>query len=192
MIEQELESRRDEGREQVIEVVRGYLADNELEADEVADGVFSFALPGEKKLQTPVRLDVGPHALGVHAFVCRRPDENHERVWRWLLERNLKMYAVAFACDHHGDIYLDARLPLAVATPDELDRLLGSVLSYADESFNAILELGFASSIRKEWEWRKLRGESTRNLEAFRGWLEAEDAAGGAGGAGGAGDAAEG
>ena len=192
MIEQELESRRDEGREQVIEVVRGYLADNELEADEVADGVFSFALPGEKKLQTPVRLDVGPHALGVHAFVCRRPDENHERVWRWLLERNLKMYAVAFACDHHGDIYLDARLPLAVATPDELDRLLGSVLSYADESFNAILELGFASSIRKEWEWRKLRGESTRNLEAFRGWLEAEDAAGGAGGACGAGDAAEG
>ncbi len=195
MIEQELESRRDEGREQVIEVVRGYLADNELEADEVADGVFSFALPGEKKLQTPVRLDVGPHALGIHAFVCRRPDENHERVWRWLLERNLKMYAVAFACDHHGDIYLDARLPLDVATPDELDRLLGSVLSYADESFNAILELGFASSIRKEWEWRKLRGESTRNLEAFRGWLEAEDAAGGAGGAGrtgGAGDAAEG
>ncbi len=195
MIEQELESRRDEGREQVIEVVRGYLADNELEAAEVADGVFSFALPGEKKLQTPVRLDVGPHALGVHAFVCRRPDENHERVWRWLLERNLKMYAVAFACDHHGDIYLDARLPLDVATPDELDRLLGSVLSYADESFNAILELGFASSIRKEWEWRKLRGESTRNLEAFRGWLEAEDAAGGAGGAGrtgGAGDAAEG
>ncbi len=195
MIEQELDPKRDEGRDQVIEVVRGYLADNELEADEVADGVFSFALPGEKKLQTPVRLDVGPHALGVHAFVCRRPDENHERVWRWLLERNLKMYAVAFACDHHGDIYLDARLPLDVATPDELDRLLGSVLSYADESFNAILELGFASSIRKEWEWRKLRGESTRNLEAFRGWLEAEDAAGGAGGAGrtgGAGDAAEG
>ena len=176
MIEQELESRRDEGREQVIEVVRGYLADNELEADEVADGVFSFALPGEKKLQTPVRLDVGPHALGVHAFVCRRPDENHERVWRWLLERNLKMYAVAFALDHHGDIYLDGRLPHSAADPIELDRLLGSVLTYADESFNTILELGFASSIRKEWEWRTSRGESTRNLDAFRGWLEADAA----------------
>ena len=45
----------------------------------------------------------------------------------------------------------------------------------ADESFNSILELGFASSIRKEWEWRKLRGESTANLEAFRGWLDTED-----------------
>ncbi len=41
-----------------------------------------------------VRLDLGPHALGVHAFVCRNPDENHERVYRWLLERNLKTYAV--------------------------------------------------------------------------------------------------
>ena len=58
---------------------------------------------------------------------------------------------------------------------DELDRLLGAVLTTADESFNTILELGFASSIRKEWEWRKLRGESTENLEAFRGWLEVDE-----------------
>jgi Putative bacterial sensory transduction regulator len=154
------------------EVIREHLAANEVEFEEIADGVFSFSLPGEKKLQTPVRLDVGPHSLGVHAFVCRRPDENHEGVYRWLLERNLRMYGVAFAIDRLGDIYLDARLPLDVVTTDGLDRLLGSVLTYADESFNPILELGFASSIRKEWEWRRLRGESTKNLEAFRGWLE--------------------
>lgn len=154
------------------QVIRDHLASAEVAYDEVADGVFSFSLPGEKKLQTAVRLDVGPHALGVHAFVCRRPDENHERVYRWLLERNLRMYSVAFALDRLGDIYLDGRLPLAAVTPEELDRLLGSVLTYADESFNAILELGFATSIRKEWEWRKLRGEPTANLEAFRGWLE--------------------
>ena len=154
------------------EVIREHLASAEVEYDEIADGVFSFSLPGEKKLQTAVRLDVGAHALGVHAFVCRKPDEEHERVYRWLLERNLKMYGVAFAVDRLGDIYLDGRLPLAAVTPDELDRLLGSVLTYADESFNTILELGFASSIRKEWEWRKLRGEPTHNLEAFRGWLE--------------------
>lgn len=154
------------------QVIRDHLAENEIEYDELSEGVFSFSLPGEKKLQTAVRLDVGPHALGVHAFVCRRPDENHEGVYRWLLQRNLRMYAVAFAVDRLGDIYLDARLPLAAVTSDELDRLLGSVLTYADESFNAILELGFATSIRKEWEWRKLRGEPTQNLEAFRGWLE--------------------
>ncbi|TIC78919.1 YbjN domain-containing protein [Nocardioides sp. GY 10127] len=158
------------------DAVRAHLAEVGLEAEEQSPGVFSFALPGEKKLSTAVRLDVGVHALGVHAFVCRAPDENHEGVYRWLLERNLRMFGVAFAVDRLGDVYLDGRLPLSAAAPDELDRLLGSVLTYADSSFNTILELGFATSIRKEWEWRRLRGESTANLEAFRGWLEAGEA----------------
>lgn len=157
---------------QDVQALRGYLDDHDLEYDEVSPGVFSLALPGVRKLQTPVRLDVGPHALGVHAFVCRQPDENHGTVYRWCLERNLKMYAVAFAVDAAGDIYLDARLPLSMINEEELDRLLGSVLTYADESFNTLLELGFATAIRKEWEWRTERGESTANLEAFRGWLE--------------------
>jgi len=157
------------------EVIREHLAAAEIEHEEIEDGVFSFALPGERKLQTAVRLDVGAHALGVHAFVCRRPDENHERVYRWLLERNLRMYGVAFALDRLGDIYLDGRIALPAVTPDELDRLLGSVLTYADESFNTILELGFASSIRKEWDWRRSRGEPTANLEAFRGWLDSDE-----------------
>nr|WP_179519405.1 YbjN domain-containing protein [Nocardioides perillae] len=157
----------------VADVVRAHLVESGVEFEERTPGVFSCTLPGEKKLQTPVRLDVGPHALGVHAFVCRRPDENEAGVHRWLLQRNLRMYAVAFAVDRLGDVYLDARLPLAAVEPVELDRLLGSVLTYADESFNTLLELGFATSIRKEWEWRRLRGEPTHNLEAFRGWLEA-------------------
>jgi len=42
------------------------------------------------------------------------------------------------------------------------------VLEYSDGSFNTILELGFASAIRKEWDWRTSRGESTANLQAFR------------------------
>ena len=155
------------------QVIRDHLVETGIDHEEITDGVFSLRLPGERKLETAVRLDVGPHALGVHAFVCRRPDENHEGVYRWLLQRNLRMYAVAFGVDPLGDIYLDARLPLTAVTPDGLDRLLGSVLTYADESFNTILELGFSSAIRKEWEWRTSRGESTRNLEAFRGWLEA-------------------
>ncbi|MFL6173523.1 MAG: YbjN domain-containing protein [Marmoricola sp.] len=154
-------------------VIRQALVDGELEHDEARPGVFDVVLPGERKLKTPVRLELGAHALSVHAFVCRKPDENHEAVYRWMLERNMKMFGMAFALDAVGDIFLDARLPLSVVSADEVDRLLGSVLSYADESFNVLLELGFASSIRKEWEWRISHGESTANLEAFRGWLEA-------------------
>ena len=160
-------------REAAIETVRRALDGADVEWEELRDGVFSVTLPGERKLRTPCRIDVGKHSFAVHAFVARHPDENHERVYRWLLERNLKLFGVAFAIDHHGDIYLDGRLPLASVTEDEVDRLLGSVLAYADDSFNPILEMGFGSSIRKEWAWRVARGESTANLEAFRGWLEA-------------------
>ncbi len=161
-------------RTRALEAVREYLASSDLDYADVRDGVLEVELPGERKLKTVCRIEVGPQSLALHAFVARRPDENHEAVYRWLLERNLKMYAVAFAVDSNGDIFLDGRLPLQAVTPAEMDRLLGSVLSYADESFNTILELGFASSIRKEWEWRRSRGESTRNLDAFRGWLERE------------------
>jgi putative sensory transduction regulator len=156
----------------VTDTLRAALADSGVDVVERPGGVFEATLPGERKLQTTVRLELGDHALAVHAFVARRPDENHEAVYRWLLERNLRMYAVAFAVDSTGDIWLDGRVPLHAVTADEVDRVLGAVATYADESFNTILELGFATSIRKEWEWRRARGESTRNLDAFRHWLE--------------------
>lgn len=159
-------------RQEVADVLRGVLRAGDLDWQELVEGTFDVILPGERKLKIPVRLEVGSHALSVHAFVCRRPDENFEAVYRWMLERNMKMFGVGFALDAAGDVFLDARLPLTVVTADEVDRLLGSVLTYADESFNVLLELGFATSIRKEWEWRIEHGESTANLEAFRGWLE--------------------
>jgi hypothetical protein len=124
-------------------------------------------LPGTRKLSTTVALKVGDHTLSLNAFVIRRPDENHEGVYRWLLERNLRLYGMAYAVDRLGDIYLTARLPLAAVSEEEVDRLLGAVLENADEPFNTLLELGFAGAIRREWEWRTKRGEPTGNLAAF-------------------------
>jgi hypothetical protein len=156
----------------VADTLRSSLVASELEFEEPQPGTFVVVLPGERKLKTTCSLVVGAHSLSLNAFVARRPDENHEAVYRWLLGRNLRLYGVAFGVDHNGDIYLDGRISLSAVTPDEIDRLLGAVLTYADESFNTILELGFSSSIRREWDWRVKRGESTRNLEAFRGWLD--------------------
>ncbi len=147
-------------------VLRAAMAD--LEHEEPTPGTFAVQLPGEKKLKTTVSLVVGAHSLSVNAFVVRHPDENHEGVHRWLLERNAKLYAVAFAVDRLGDVYLTGHLPLHAVTPEEVDRLLGAVLDASDSSFNTLLELGFATSIRREWAWRISRGEPTWNLQAFR------------------------
>ena len=156
-----------DARTSATDVLRDTLAASGLEHDEPTPGTFVVVLPGERKLKTTCSLVVGPHSLSVNAFVVRRPDENHEGVHRWLLERNTKLYAVAFALDHLGDVYLTGRLPLAGVTGAEVDQLLGAVLDAADSSFNTLLELGFASSIRKEWAWRLSRGEPTHNLAAF-------------------------
>jgi hypothetical protein len=147
--------------------VREFLAESGLDWESGGPGTYVVTIPGVRKLRTTAALAIGEHALTVNAFVARHPDENHEAVYRWLLERNRRMYAVAFAVDHLGDIYLVGRLPLSAVTPDELDRIVGAVLEYADGSFNTILEMGFASAIRREWEWRTSRGEPTDNLAAF-------------------------
>ncbi len=96
-----------------------------------------------------------------------QPDENHAAFYRFLLELNGRMYGVHFSLDPVGDVYLTGRMPLSAATPAEIDRLLGSILSYADDNFDTALERGFASSIRREWAWRVKRGESLANLRAF-------------------------
>lgn len=124
-------------------------------------------LPGAHKLKTLVNLVIGEHALRVEAFVMRQPDERREELWMYLLQRNARMYGVAWAVDKVGDVYLAGRTPLHAVTADELDRLLGAVLTYADESFDAMLEIGFASAIRREWAWRVSRGESLDNLRGF-------------------------
>lgn len=149
------------------QVIEGVLKDAELQWESPQQGSYVVKLPGTRKLSTTLSLIVGRHSLSLNAFVIRHPDENEPAVHRWLLERNLKLYGVSYAVDPLGDIYLTGRLPLAAVTPNEVDRLLGSVLEAADGSFNTLLELGFASAIRREYAWRVSRGESTRNLEAF-------------------------
>lgn len=124
-------------------------------------------LPGERRLKTNTILSIGEHSVRVEAFVCRKPDENHEGVYRFLLKRNRRLYGVAYTLDNVGDIYLVGRMSLHSVTPDEIDRVLGQVLEAVDNDFNTLLELGFRSSIQKEWEWRVSRGESLKNLEAF-------------------------
>ena len=154
-------------------VIDAALREAELVHEHPAPGRWLVDLPGTQKLKTVCGLVVGEHALRVEAFVCRQPDENREQLWTHLLQRNARMYGVAWSIDRVGDIYLTGRLPHAAVTPEELDRVLGAVLSYADDSFNTLLEIGFGTSIRREWAWRVKRGESLRNLEAFAAFAQA-------------------
>ena len=156
-----------DAREHAIGEIRAELSELDLDWAESAPGLFSVSLPGTRKLVTECALQVGKHGLNLRAFVARKPDENHVGVYRWLLERNIKLHGICFAVDVLGDIYLTGNVPVGLVSRAEVDRLLGAVAEAADDSFNVILELGFAESIRQEWAWRRSRGESTANLAAF-------------------------
>jgi hypothetical protein len=147
--------------------VREALLELDVPFEEPTAGTFVAVLPGERKLRTTVSLVVGPHSLTANAFVVRHPDENADGVHRWLLQHNAKHPGVAFGIDPLGDVYVVGQLPVTAVTAAEVDQLLGRILDVADTSFNALLELGFAASIRREWAWRVSRGESLENLQAF-------------------------
>jgi hypothetical protein len=150
----------------VIGTIEKFLKDHKIDFEKTENS-FLVTLPGEKKLQTHCALVVGDHSLSINAFVIRKPDENVAAVHHWCMSKNAAMYGLAYAINELGDIYLVGRLPLDAVNPQELDRILGSVLQYSDSAFNPLLELGFANAIRREWAWRVSRGESLANLNAF-------------------------
>ncbi len=104
----------------------------------------------------------------MEAFVCRKPDENHEEFQRFLLRKNARMYAVAFCLDAVGDVYLVGRLPLHVGDcrggrPDPRRGPRVRRLHLRQRCWSSASPV----AIRREWAWREKNGESTANLQAF-------------------------
>ncbi|MEV6767841.1 YbjN domain-containing protein [Nocardia sp. NPDC051030] len=151
------------------------LRDRDIEYTREGEDTFVVILPGERKLKTTVMVTVGKHGVRMESFVCRKPDENFEGVYKFMLRRNRRLYGVAYTLDKLGDIYLVGRMSTHAVTPDELDTWFGSILEAVDADFNVLLELGFAESIRKEWKWRVSRGESLKNLRAFEHLVDTAD-----------------
>ncbi|RIJ78643.1 YbjN domain-containing protein [Nakamurella silvestris] len=151
----------------VAEVIEAALTEAGVSFRRTEPQAFLLTLPGERRHRTLLWLLVGDHELLVESFVCRRPDENFEEVYRFLLQRNGSLRTVAYTLDAAGDIHLVGRIGLASVTAAEIDTVLGVVLEASDADFNKILERGFASAIRREWAWRTDTGQSRKNLEAF-------------------------
>ena len=108
-------------------VLQQVLADSALAWEQPEPFAFVVTLPGEHKLATPCAFVVGPHTVSINAFVARKPDENHEEVYRRILQQNPRLSGIAFALDRLGDIYLVGRVPTSGLTAELVDALMGSV-----------------------------------------------------------------
>ena len=146
------------------------LAELGVDAVREGDDAFLVTLPGERRHRTLVWLVLGDHHLLVESFVCRAPDENAEEVYRYLLQRNARLRtrrlrrwtAPATSTWSAGSAgrTLTAERDRHRARGRAGDRRTPT----STRSWNADLR----GAIRREWAWRMSRGESVRNLRAFR------------------------
>jgi len=100
-----------------------------LDYENPRPGAFLVKLPGQHKLATMTWLVTGEHSLGVEAFFCRQPDENHEAFYRFLLDKpaalgpTVTSNDVAFELDWYLDWKVTKQLTVSVvaawASPGE-------------------------------------------------------------------------
>ena len=151
----------------IAEVIE-FLKSQDLQFELAGEKTVVVSLPGTNKQFVNVAMTIGDTIFKIESFVARNPDENHEAVYRWILEQNRKLLVINYCLDHLGDIYLSGTLPISTVDLDQIDQLLGVMLQTSDNSFNILLELGFKSAIEREWAWRTSNGMDLANLEAFR------------------------
>jgi len=115
-------------------------------------------LIGENKQGFTVVLDLGQRTLGYETYFMALPAENHAQLYGSLLQRNAKMFGLAFVIvgeEHGGDgpaIYLRGRVNNSLLDSDldgELDQIFGSMYHWVEDSFQSALRIGFASKFAK-------------------------------------------
>jgi hypothetical protein len=148
-------------RAAALAAVTAFLADSGVEAEELGGGRWFLRLAGERKLGIGVHLAVGDRTLRVESFFMRAPEEQHERLYRELLLRQATSYLLRFTLDEAGDLFLVGQVPLRAVTPEEVDRVVGTLLDLADAAYLPAVEIGFASSIAAEKAWRHRLAEGS-------------------------------
>lgn len=137
------------------QTIESYLADRDVRHERIGEADWAVQLHGEKKLSITVLLALRERTLQLESFFIRRPAENHADVYRMLLRANMRIYGVRFAIDDIGDVFLVGRIPVDAVNEEELDRILGAILSTSDEMFMPAIEVGFASYLRRDMAWRE-------------------------------------
>src|SRR4051812_1838597 len=135
-------------------LLQGVLDELELSYEHVEEGWFLVKLVCEHKLATMTWLVVQDFSLLVEAFFMLKPSENEGGAYGFLLGRKARTYAGHFSIDRLGHVHLTPLLPLHAVTAYEVDRILGSVRTSADENLDPALMLGFKGAIERERTWR--------------------------------------
>ena len=116
-----------------------------VERDVEGPGTWYVRLGGEAKEYSGVLFRLGQRTLRFETYFMPAPEENQAQLYEHLLRRNGSLYGASFVIGDEDAIYLQGRLDHALVTPDELDRILGSLYAWVEQCFLPALKIGFAS-----------------------------------------------
>jgi len=131
------------------EWLAAFKATNEaIEAVDRGDGDdlrWYVRMRGEAKEHTTIWMTLGQRTLRYEAYVMPAPEENVAAVYEQALRRNEKLVGAHFAIGVEDALFLRGEIPVAALTEDELDRIIGSLYAYVEQSFPSLIRLGYAS-----------------------------------------------
>ncbi len=102
-------------------------------------------MAGEAKDHITIWFTLGQRTLRYEVYVLPAPPENAAVVYETALRRNDKLVGAHFAIGVEDALFLKGELPLAMLSEPELDRIVGSLWTYTEAAFPALLRLAFAS-----------------------------------------------
>jgi hypothetical protein len=113
------------------------------EMQALGDNAWLVSMPGQVRQKVNVAVVLRPDRVSFYFFMVRGPRENREELYRVLLRKNLRTFAMKYCLDGDGDVWLVAELPLRGFDADELDRILGVFYQESESAFEALVHLGY-------------------------------------------------
>jgi hypothetical protein len=100
---------------------------------------------GESKDVFTIWFHLRQRTLHYETYVMPAPEENHARLYEYLLRQNPGLHGAAFGIGDEDAIFLIGQIGNDAVDEDELDRILGSLYAWVERFFTPALRIGFAS-----------------------------------------------
>ena len=114
------------------------------------DGAWDLLVPSYWKETVACSLSLGERTMRAEVFYMRSPEENHDRVYKLLLQRNERSHLWRFTVNEEGDASLVADVPFGAVDQDLLDELFGALVTLVDETYVPYMKTGYASSLAEQ------------------------------------------
>ena len=112
-------------------------------------GRWYLRLKGDEKDFVTVWLTIRQRTLHHETQVMPAPEVNTGETFEYLLRKNADLHQMRFALGAEDAVYLVGEVPVGAVTEEELDRIVGSSLSYVDAFFPTAMAIGFAGRFRR-------------------------------------------